>query len=130
MNWRQDLLIINFFQPIEQTATMFFQTRLGEPHARVICKHKLDITNGGLSVSVLLMLGADFKLLESIITYNDKQIEGILNTNPQMSLQDIIGISMFQSTEQQLGVVESMFNGLVVKYHQAFKEFNNVQLNP
>lgn len=130
MNWRQDLLLINFFQPIEQTATMFFQARLGEPHARIVCKHKLDIANGGLSITVLLMLGNDFKLLESTITYNDKQIEGILNSNPKMKLQDIIGISMFQSTEQQLGVVEAMFNGLVVKYHEAFKEFKNVQLKP
>jgi len=130
MNWRQDLLLINFFQPIEQAATMFFQARLGEPHARVVCKHKIDIANGGLTITVLLMLGADFKMLESAITYNDKQIEGILSTNPKMGLQDIIGISMFQSTEKQLGVCEAMFNGLVVKYHQAFKEFKNIQFKP
>lgn len=54
INWRQELLVIGFFVPIEQAATQFFQDALQSKEIVIKITHKLNLQNGGLELKIQL----------------------------------------------------------------------------
>lgn len=125
-NWRQDLLTINFFRPLEEAAELFFRHKLKDQSIRVVIKHKLDMSNGNLVLSILIMIGNDFRLHESSATFPEQQISGMLEKTRGLDLRSLIGMYMFNSTMQKASIIEDIADDLFSKYHAEYKKSRNI----
>ncbi len=113
INWRQELLVINFFQPIEKASSQFFSQVFNDPELTLTIEHKLDLESGGLTMNLLLSKG-DFHILNSKVSLIEQQI---INTMTQNNINFQSVVTMFVGS-----ICEKMYQGLVPIFYKHFIE--------
>lgn len=114
ISWRQELLIINFFVPLEEAMTQYFQHMYGDPAINVKITHKMILDDGGgFKLNLVLSIG-EYQILGTDASYSEQQIADLKNQT-KLDLQKALAFTLAQVSEQ-------MYVGLNKVFYKNYKD--------
>lgn len=102
-NWRDDLKIIGFVNPLNKLAGDFFKQVYNDPLIEVEVKPELSLTDGGLKLHVLVSRG-EIKMPGIVAELKEQQINLTIQQH-KVDLQKILISALGESTQ-------TLYNGM------------------